>query len=111
MDFWSFLNHWWNLPSLVMLGSCAAFLLLQAVGLLGAVIGWASSRLSISTGVAAAYYVVGSILFLLGMFPTGGFSVIRGTITRRRPMGSRQEPIFLLGIVLIVLGIIVDLLF
>lgn len=36
MTFWSFLNHWWNLPSLVMLGSCAAFLLLQAVGLLGA---------------------------------------------------------------------------
>jgi hypothetical protein len=45
------------------------------------------------------------------MFPTGGYSMIRGTITRRRPMGSRQEPIFLLGIVLIVLGIIVDLLF
>ena len=36
MTFWSFLNHWWNLPSLVMLGSCAAFRLLQAVGLLGA---------------------------------------------------------------------------
>jgi len=35
MGFWSFLNHWWNLPSLVMLGSCAAFVLLQAVGLLG----------------------------------------------------------------------------
>ena len=35
MTFWSFLNHWWNLPSLVMLGSCAAFLLLQAVGLIG----------------------------------------------------------------------------
>src|SRR5262245_31467821 len=36
MGFWSFLNHWWNLPSLVMLGLCAVFLLLQAVGLLGA---------------------------------------------------------------------------
>jgi hypothetical protein len=35
MGFWSFLNHWWNLPSLVMLGSCAAFVLLQALGLLG----------------------------------------------------------------------------
>jgi hypothetical protein len=82
-----------------------------AVGLLGAVIGWASSRVSISTGIAAAYYLVGSILFLLGMFPTGGFSMIRGTLTRRRPTGSRQEPIFLLGIVLIVLGIIVDIAF
>jgi hypothetical protein len=36
MGFWSFLNHWWNLPSLVLLGLCAAFVLLQAVGLLGA---------------------------------------------------------------------------
>ena len=35
MGFWSFLNHWWNLPSLVLLGLCAAFVLLQAVGLLG----------------------------------------------------------------------------
>jgi hypothetical protein len=36
MGFWSFLNHWWNLPFLVMLGSCAAFVLLQALGLIGA---------------------------------------------------------------------------
>lgn len=36
MGFWSFLNHWWNLPSLILLGLCAAFVLLQAVGLLGA---------------------------------------------------------------------------
>ena len=35
MGFWSFLNHWWNLPSLVLLGLCAAFVLLQAVGLIG----------------------------------------------------------------------------
>ena len=82
-----------------------------ALGLIGAAIGWASDRMSISTGIAAAYYVIGSILFLLGMFPTGGFSMIRGTLTRRRPTGSRQEPVFLLGVVLIVLGIIVDLTF
>jgi small-conductance mechanosensitive channel len=80
-----------------------------AVGLLGAVIGWASSRVTINTAIAGTYYVVGAILFLLGMFPTGGFSMIRGTITRRRPTGSRQEPVFLLGVVLIVLGILVDL--
>jgi hypothetical protein len=36
MGFWSFLNHWWNLPFLVMLGVCAAFVLLQALGLVGA---------------------------------------------------------------------------
>jgi hypothetical protein len=90
------------------LGAVAAAV---ALGLLGAAIGWASSRVTIATGIAATYYVVGSILFLLGMFPTGGFSMIRGTMSRRRPTGSRQEPVFLLGIVLIVLGIIVDLLF
>ena len=80
-----------------------------AIGLIGAVIGWASSRVTINTAIAATYYVVGSILFLLGLFPTGGFSMIRGTITRRRPTGSRQEPVFLLGVVLIALGILVDI--
>jgi hypothetical protein len=63
---------------------------------------------SVSGAIAAAYYIVGAILFLIGMFPTGGFSLIRGTITRRRPVGSRQEPVFLLGLVLIGLGIVVD---
>jgi hypothetical protein len=29
------LNHWWNLPFLVMLGLCGVFFLLQAIGLLG----------------------------------------------------------------------------
>jgi hypothetical protein len=43
------------------------------------------------------------------MFPSGGFSMIRGTITRRRPTGARQEPIFLIGLVLIGLGVVVDL--
>ena len=35
MGFGAFLNHWWNLPFLVMLGLCGAFFVLQAVGLLG----------------------------------------------------------------------------
>ena len=68
----------------------------------------AQSPIPINTAIAATYYVVGSILFLLGMFPTGGFSMIRGTISRRRPTGSRQEPVFLLGVILIALGILVD---
>jgi hypothetical protein len=29
------LNHWWNLPFLVMLGLCGVFFVLQAIGLLG----------------------------------------------------------------------------
>ncbi|MCI0570236.1 MAG: YqiJ family protein [Myxococcaceae bacterium] len=35
MGFWSFLNHAWNLPSLVMLGLVAVFLALQLLGLVG----------------------------------------------------------------------------
>lgn len=77
------------------------------VGLLGAGIAWAAHR-SVSTGVAAAYYIVGCGLFLMGMFPTGGFSTFRGRMTRRRPTGSRQEPIFLLGILLVALGVVAD---
>lgn len=77
------------------------------VGLLGAGVAWAAHR-SVSTGVTAAYYIVGCGLFLMGMFPTGGFSTFRGRMTRRRPTGSRQEPVFLLGLVLVGLGVIVD---
>ena len=36
MSFGAFLNHWWNLPFLVMLGLCGVFFVLQAIGLLGA---------------------------------------------------------------------------
>jgi hypothetical protein len=36
VSFWAFLNHWWNLPFLVMLGLCGVFFLLQSIGLLGA---------------------------------------------------------------------------
>jgi hypothetical protein len=81
-----------------------------AVGLLGALVGWAADR-GISSTVAAAYYIVGCILFLIGMFPSGGFSMMRGTLTRRRPTGARQDPVFLLGVVLIGLGVVVDILF
>jgi hypothetical protein len=88
----------------IVLGAIAAAV---AVGLLGAIIGWASGR-SVSSMMAAAYYIVGCILFLLGMFPSGGFSMFRGTLTRRKPTGSRQEPIFLLGLVLISLGVLAD---
>ncbi len=77
------------------------------VGLIGAGVAWAAHR-SVSTGVAGAYYLVGSALFLIGMLPTGGFSVFRGRMTRRRPTGSRQEPVFLLGLLLVALGVVAD---
>jgi hypothetical protein len=91
----------------MLLGAVAAA---AAVGLLGALVGWAADR-GISSTVAAAYYIVGCILFLIGMFPSGGFSMMRGTLTRRRPTGARQDPVFLLGVVLIGLGVVVDILF
>jgi hypothetical protein len=89
----------------MLIGTIAA-----AVGLggLAAVIAWATGH-GVSGTIAAVYYIVGSILFLVGMFPTGGYSMIRGTLTRRRPIGARQEPVFLLGLVLIGLGVIADL--
>ena len=33
MTFWQFLNHWWNLPYLVMLGLVGVFFAMQAVGI------------------------------------------------------------------------------
>jgi hypothetical protein len=36
VGFVAFLNHWWNLPFLVMLGLCGVFFVLQLAGLLGA---------------------------------------------------------------------------
>jgi hypothetical protein len=42
---------------------------------------------------------------------TGGFSMTRVMLTRRRPIGSRQDPVLLFGILLILPGIIVDVTF
>ncbi len=77
------------------------------LGVLAAVIALATDHGVLAT-IAVAYYIVGCLLFLIGMFPTGGFSLLRGTVTRRRPMGARQEPIFLFGLVLISLGVVAD---
>jgi cytochrome c biogenesis protein CcdA len=91
------------------LGRAAVVLVAIAVGLgiLGAVVALASDR-GISQTIAGAYYIVGSILFLVGMVPTGGFSLMRGTVTKRNPLGSRFEPTFLLGLALVGLGVLID---
>ena len=62
----------------------------------------------IATTLSVTYYIVGCLLFLIGTFPTGGFSLLRGTMTQRKPTGIRGEPIFLFGLVLLVLGVIAD---
>jgi hypothetical protein len=79
-----------------------------AVGVLGALVALATGH-DAAGGIAGAYYLVGAGLFVVGMFPTGGFSMIRGTITKRKPTGSRQEPMFLIGLILVGLGVVFDL--
>jgi hypothetical protein len=78
------------------------------VCLLGAAVAWGTGR-NIAGGIAGACYIVGAVLFLVGMFPTGGFSMIRGTLTRRKPTGARQEAHFLVGLILIAVGVLFDL--
>ena len=77
------------------------------LGVVAAVIAIVTDH-GISTTIAFVYYVVGCLLFLIGTFPTGGFSLIRGTMTQRHPTGFRGESIFLFGIVLIGLGVVAD---
>ena len=78
------------------------------VGLVGALIAWARGS-SVSSAMALAYYFVGSIVFLVGSFPTGGFSLMRGR-SRRRPIGGGAfaGPSMLMGGLLIGLGVLLD---
>jgi hypothetical protein len=80
------------------------------VGLIGAVIAWARGR-GINSSIALSYYFVGSVVFLVGSFPTGGFSLLRGR-TRRRPTGGGPFalPSMALGTILIGLGVTFDVL-
>ena len=80
-----------------------------AVGLIGALIAWARGR-GINSSIALSYYFVGSVVFLVGSFPTGGFSLLRGR-TRRRPTGGGPFalPSMLLGVILIGIGVAFDI--
>jgi hypothetical protein len=100
-------SRWTGLgPALLHFGLACAGLAL-GIGVLATVIAILTDH-RVSTTIADAYYVVGTLLFLIGTFPTGGFSLLRGTMTQRRPTGFRGEPIFLFGIVLFALGVIAD---
>jgi hypothetical protein len=89
------------------IGLLVAAAVAAGVGLLGALIAWAADR-NFSSTMALTYYFFGCILFIVGMFPSGGFSMIRGTITRRKPTGSGPKPLMLLGVILIGLGVLAD---
>lgn len=78
------------------------------VGAVGAIIALVAGR-NASYGMAIAYYIVGCILVLIALVPTGGYSLMRGTMTRRRPTGARQEPVLLIiGVLLFALGFFFD---
>ena len=85
--------------------ACAGLAL--GLGVVAVVIALATDH-GVAATIAVVYYIVGTLLFLIGTFPTGGFSLLRGTMTQRRPTGFRGEPIFLFGIVLFALGVIFD---
>jgi hypothetical protein len=89
------------------IGLLVALAVAVGVGGLAAIIAWAAGR-NVSGAIAITYYIVGCILVIVGMFPTGGFSMIRGTITRRRPTGTGPKPAMLLGLILIGLGAVAD---
>ncbi|MFY9578762.1 MAG: hypothetical protein WAQ33_05510 [Gaiellaceae bacterium] len=92
-------------PAIFVGGTLASIVV---VGVVGALVAWIRGR-GADTSIALAYYFVGGIVFLVGSFPTGGFSLTRGR-TRRRPTGGGTfaGPSMLLGTLLIGVGVIVD---
>lgn len=93
-------------PAIFAAGTAGSILV---VGLIGAIIAWARGR-GINTSIALSYYFVGSVVFLVGSFPTGGFSLLRGR-SRRRPTGGGPFaiPSMLLGVILIGIGVAFDI--
>jgi Na+/melibiose symporter-like transporter len=92
-------------PAIFVAGTLGSILV---VGLVGALVAWIRGR-GADTSMALAYYFVGGIVFLVGSFPTGGFSLARGR-TRRRPTGGGAfaAPSMILGTLLIGVGVLID---
>jgi hypothetical protein len=92
-------------PMIFLLGALGSILV---VGLVGALIALIRGR-GANTSIALAYYFVGAVVFLVGSFPTGGFSITRGK-TRRRPTGGGAfaAPSMILGTLLIGVGVLFD---
>jgi hypothetical protein len=78
------------------------------VGLLGAIVAWIRGS-DVSSAMAIAYYFFGGLIFLVGSFPTGGFSLMRGK-SRRKPTGggAMAAQSMLLGALLLGLGVLLD---
>ena len=84
--------------------------LIGIVGLIGAVVALVRGR-SVSGGMALGYYLVGSVGILAGSAPRGGFSVLRGRWSQRRPTGSGSYALegIVVGVLLIAVGVLLDL--
>ena len=92
-------------PAIVLAGAAGA---VAIVGLAGAIVAWVQGS-RVSSAMALAYYFAGGIVFLVGSFPTGGFSLLRGK-TRRRPTGggAMAAQSMLMGALLLGLGVLLD---
>jgi len=93
---------------MIFLASVAGSILV--VGAIGAAVAWGRGR-GYNSSIALAYYFVGGLVFLVGSFPTGGFSLLRGR-SQRRPTGGGPfaVPSMLLGGTLLGIGVAVDVL-
>ena len=93
---------------MIFLASVAGSVLV--IGAIGAAVAWGRGH-GYNSSIALAYYFVGSLVFLIGSFPTGGFSLLRGR-SQRRPIGGGAfaGPSMLLGGTLLGAGIAVDVL-
>jgi hypothetical protein len=89
------------------IGGLIALGVAVGVALIGILIALIGDR-NYSSTIALSYYLVGCVLFIVGMFPSGGFSMIKGTITQRKPIGAGPKPLMMLGLFLIALGVIAD---
>jgi len=89
-------------------GVIAAFV--AVCGLVGAIVALLRGR-SVAGGMALAYYLVGSVVIIAGSAPSGGFSLLRGRWSRRRPTGGGSHALqaILLGGLLIGIGVLLDL--
>ena len=87
----------------------AALALIVVVGLIGAVVALIRGH-SVSGGMALAYYLVGAVVILAGNAPRGGFSVLRGRWSQRRPIGGGGYALegIAVGLLLMGLGVLLD---
>jgi len=91
---------------MMLVGVALAILVIGVVGALIAVV----RSVNFNSTISLAYYISGSVIFLVGAFPRGGFSVVRGRTTQRHPTGGGPYavPTMILGVALIGVGLLIE---